>query len=33
VPEFDVRDADRIGWLGPKTADVKSKVDDGRFGD
>jgi tRNA-Thr(GGU) m(6)t(6)A37 methyltransferase TsaA len=33
VPEFDVRDADRIGWLGQKTADVKSKVDDGRFGD
>jgi tRNA-Thr(GGU) m(6)t(6)A37 methyltransferase TsaA len=33
VPEFDVRDADRVGWLGQKAADVKSKVDDGRFGD
>lgn len=33
VPEFDVHDADRIGWLGQKAADVKSKVDDGRFGD
>ena len=33
VPEFDVRDADRIGWIGQRAADVRSKVDDGRFGD
>ena len=33
VPVFDAHDADRIGWLGQKAADVKSKVDDGRFGD
>ena len=33
VPEFDVRDADCIGWIGQRAADVRSKVDDGRFGD
>jgi tRNA-Thr(GGU) m(6)t(6)A37 methyltransferase TsaA len=32
VPEFDTRKVDRIGWLEKKVANVKKKVDDGRFG-
>ena len=31
VPEFDVRIADQIGWLGEKTDKIGEVVDDGRF--
>ena len=31
VPEFDVRIADKIGWLGEKTATIEDVMDDGRF--
>jgi len=31
VPEFDVRNAERIGWIGQKTREIKGAVDDGRF--
>ena len=32
VPEFDIRQVDRIGWLEKKAANVKKTIDDGRFG-
>jgi tRNA-Thr(GGU) m(6)t(6)A37 methyltransferase TsaA len=31
VPEFDVREVDKIGWLGKHTDKVEDTVDDGRF--
>ena len=31
VPEFDVREVDKIGWLGKNTDKVEDIVDDGRF--
>ena len=31
VPEFDTRNAVRIGWLEKKIADVNKTLDDGRF--
>ena len=31
VPEFDIREVEKIGWLGKKTKKVDSMVDDGRF--
>ena len=31
VPEFDVRNVDRIGWIGEKTREIEDAVDDGRF--
>ncbi len=31
VPEFDVLEVDRIGWLGKKTDKVEGIVDNGRF--
>ena len=31
VPEFDVRQVDKFGWIGEKTGTVEGAVDDGRF--
>jgi tRNA-Thr(GGU) m(6)t(6)A37 methyltransferase TsaA len=31
VPEFDVRQVDKFGWIGEKTGTVEGTVDDGRF--
>jgi len=31
VPGFDVRNVDRIGWIGEKTREIEKTVDDGRF--
>jgi tRNA-Thr(GGU) m(6)t(6)A37 methyltransferase TsaA len=31
VPDFDVRDATKIGWLKKKMPKVKKAIDDGRF--
>ena len=31
VPEFDVRQVDRIGWIGARTREIEGTVDDGRF--
>jgi tRNA-Thr(GGU) m(6)t(6)A37 methyltransferase TsaA len=31
VPEFDMREVDKLGWLGKKTGKVEKVVDDGRF--
>ena len=31
VPEFDVREVDRTGWIGKKTGKIEGVVDDGRF--
>ena len=31
VPEFDVRKAERVGWIGQKTRKIDEMVDDGRF--
>jgi len=31
VPEFDVRDVERIGWIGNKTGKIGETADDGRF--
>jgi tRNA-Thr(GGU) m(6)t(6)A37 methyltransferase TsaA len=31
VPKFDIREVEKIGWLGEKTKKVDSMVDDGRF--
>ncbi|MFW6147314.1 MAG: tRNA (N6-threonylcarbamoyladenosine(37)-N6)-methyltransferase TrmO [Thermodesulfobacteriota bacterium] len=31
VPEFDIREARRIGWYAKKTGDVQTAKDDGRF--
>jgi tRNA-Thr(GGU) m(6)t(6)A37 methyltransferase TsaA len=31
VPEFDVHEADKIGWLGKKTGQIENVADDGRF--
>jgi tRNA-Thr(GGU) m(6)t(6)A37 methyltransferase TsaA len=31
VPEFDVREVDKLGWLGKKTGKIEDVVDDGRF--
>jgi tRNA-Thr(GGU) m(6)t(6)A37 methyltransferase TsaA len=31
VPEFDVRQVDKFGWIGEKTGKVEGVVDDGRF--
>ncbi len=31
VPQFDVRDARKIGWLTERVADVKQKKADNRF--
>jgi tRNA-Thr(GGU) m(6)t(6)A37 methyltransferase TsaA len=31
VPEFDVHQVERIGWIGQKTAGIEKVVDDGRF--
>ncbi len=31
VPEFDVFQAERIGWIGQKTDGIDKVVDDGRF--
>ena len=32
VPQFDVRKADKIGWIQEKTSKLQEVVDDGRFG-
>ena len=31
VPDFDVREANKIGWLKEKTKKIKAIIDDGRF--
>ena len=31
VPDFDVREANKIGWLKEKTKKIKATIDDGRF--
>ena len=31
VPEFDVRKAERVGWIGQKTRKIEGAADDGRF--
>ena len=31
IPEFDVREVDRVGWIGEKTGKITETVDDGRF--
>jgi tRNA-Thr(GGU) m(6)t(6)A37 methyltransferase TsaA len=31
VPEFDMRQVDKFGWIGEKTGKVEGVVDDGRF--
>lgn len=31
VPEFDVRQVDRSGWIGRRTKEIEEAVDDGRF--
>jgi tRNA-Thr(GGU) m(6)t(6)A37 methyltransferase TsaA len=31
VPEFDVHQVERIGWIGQKTGGIDKVVDDGRF--
>jgi tRNA-Thr(GGU) m(6)t(6)A37 methyltransferase TsaA len=31
VPDFDVREATKIGWLEKKTQKIKKTIDDGRF--
>jgi tRNA-Thr(GGU) m(6)t(6)A37 methyltransferase TsaA len=33
VPDFDVRKAQRTGWLEKKAANAEKTSDDGRFGD
>ena len=31
VPEFDVHQVERVGWIGQKTGEIDKVVDDGRF--
>jgi len=31
VPEFDVRKVDHTGWIGKRTKEIETAVDDGRF--
>jgi tRNA-Thr(GGU) m(6)t(6)A37 methyltransferase TsaA len=31
VPDFDMRQVDRTGWIGKKTGTIEKVVDDGRF--